>query len=110
MVKRIKLNGEEIELTIKPLCHKENFGNYKLTIEKEIKFDLEGMSKKLSEDFKIEKAHKLFMIIKMKPVSISVARHGRIMIEKVAPDTPEKALEIAENILKTIPGYEGIID
>lgn len=109
MVKRIKLNGEEVNLTIKSLCHKGDFGNYKLTIEKEIRFNLEDMSKKLVEEFKIEKLHKLFMIIKKGPISISIAQHGRIMIEKVVPDTPERVLEIAGGILKTIPGYEGII-
>ena len=31
------------------------------------------------------------------------------MIEKVAPDTPEMALEIAEKVLKAITGYEGIV-
>ncbi|MCK4233995.1 hypothetical protein KAX75_06170 [candidate division WOR-3 bacterium] len=109
MVKRIKLNGEEIKLTIKDLCHKGDFGNYKITIEKNITFDLDLMSKKLQKEFKIDKLHKLFMIIKKTPISISIARHGKIMIEKVDPDTPEKALEIAKTILETIPGYEGIV-
>ncbi|TES93155.1 MAG: hypothetical protein E3J87_02935 [Candidatus Cloacimonadota bacterium] len=110
MIKRIKINGEEVDLTIKDLCHKKDFGNYKLTIEKKIEFDLEAMSKKLSKDFEIDKLHKLFMIIKKPPLSISIARHGRIMIEKVVPDTPDTVIEIAEKVLQTIPGYEGIIE
>lgn len=109
MIKKIKFNGEEVDLTIKALCHKGDFGNYKLTMEKEIKFDLESMSKKLIKDFHIDKLHKLFMIIKKSPISISISRHGKIMIEKVAPDKPERALEIAEKVLQTITGYEGII-
>ena len=109
MIKKIKLNGEEVDLSIISLCHKGDFGNYKLTIEKEIKFDLESMSKKLVKDFQIDKLHKLFMIIRKSPISISIARHGKIMIEKVAPDTPERALEIAEKVLKAITGYEGIV-
>ncbi len=109
MIKRIKINGEEINLTIKELCHKEGYGNYKLTIEKKVKFNLEEMSKRLKKDFEIDKVHKLFVIIKKPPLSISIAMHGRIMIEKVVPDSPERALEIAEDVLKTIPGYEGIV-
>jgi len=110
MTKKIKLNGEEIELMIKPLCHKGKFGNYKFTIEKELRFDLKTMSEKLPADFKLDKLHKLFMIIKKDPISISIAQHGRIMVEKVSPDTPERALDIIEPVLKTIPGYEGITE
>jgi len=110
MTKKIKLNGEEIELTIKPLCHKGEFGNYKFTIEKKIRLNLKTMSEKLPTDFKLERLHKLFMIIKKEPISISIAQHGRIMVEKVSPDTPERALDIIEPILKTITGYEGIIE
>jgi len=109
MIKKIKLNGENVKLIIKSLCHKGDFGNYKLTIEKDITFDLKIMSEKLPDGFDIEKLHKLFMIIKNPPLSISIARHGKIMLEKVKPDTPERAIELAEKVLETIPGYEGII-
>jgi TATA-box binding protein (TBP) (component of TFIID and TFIIIB) len=108
MIRQIKLSGEEIGLTIKALCHKGDYGNYKFTIEKDIKFDLKDMSEKLKNEFEVEKVHKLFMIISKPPISISVARHGKIMIEKVTPDTPEAALNIAEKILNTIPGYQGL--
>lgn len=107
MVKKIKLNGEEVDLTIKALCHKGDYGNYKFTIEKKVTFDLDAMSKILTEDYELDKLHKLFMIIKDPDVSISIARHGRIMIEKVSPDTPERALEIASKVLASIPGFEG---
>lgn len=110
MIKKIKLNGEELEVTINALCHKGDYGNYKFTIEKDIEFDLEKMSEKLKNEFKIEKVHKLFMIIAKPPVSVSVARHGKIMIEKVSPDTPQAALDIAEKIFQTIPGFEGFVE
>ncbi|TET17329.1 MAG: hypothetical protein E3J78_07675 [Candidatus Cloacimonadota bacterium] len=109
MIKKIRLNGEDVDLSIKALCHKGDYGNYKFTIEKKIVFDIEAMSKKLTKNFQLDKLHKLFMIIKSPSVSISIARHGRIMIEKVIPDTPERALEIAKQVLETIPGYEGIV-
>lgn len=109
MVKRIKLNGEEVNLSVKALCHKGDYGNYKLTIEKKIAFDLAAMSRILLEDYELDKLHKLFLIIKGPAVSISIARHGRIMIEKVSPDTPEHALEIASKVLMAIPGYEGFV-
>lgn len=110
MVKKIKLNGEEVGLTIKALCHKGDYGNYKLTLEKKITFDLAAMSKILTRDYELDKLHKLFMIIKNPNVSISIARHGRIMIEKVSPDTPEKAIEIGLKVLESIPGFEGFIE
>ncbi len=109
MIKKIRLNGENVDLSIKALCHRGDYGNYKFTIEKKIVFDIEAMSKKLAKNFQLDKLHKLFMIIKNPSVSISIARHGKIMIEKVTPDTPEKALEIAKQVLETIPGYEGIV-
>jgi|GEM_PF-1125374 len=109
MIKSIKLNGEEVELTINSLCHKGDVGNYKVTIEKKLTLDLEEMLKELKKEFEIDKVHKLFIIIKKEPISISIARHGKIMIERVSPDTPENAFKIAEGILKTIPGYEGLV-
>lgn len=110
MVKKIKLDGETVNLTIKALCHKGDYGNYKFTIEKKMTFDLAVMSKALSKDYELDKLHKLFMIIRNPDVSISIARHGRIMIEKVSPDTPEQALQIASKVLAAIPGFEGFAE
>jgi hypothetical protein len=109
MVQKIKFNGEEVDLTVKALCHKGDYGNYKLTIEKKVTFDLAEMSKVLSEDFELDKLHKLFMIVKNPDISISIARHGRIMIERVSPDTPERALEIGIRVLESIQGFEGFV-
>jgi hypothetical protein len=50
------------------------------------------------------------MILKNPDVSISIARHGRIMIEKVSPDTPERALQIAMDVFESIAGFEGIVE
>lgn len=110
MNKAIKLNGKKINLIVKDLCHKGDFGNYKITLEKKITFDLKSMSEKLKKEYTVDKLHQLFMIVKKSPLSISIARHGKIMIEKVSPDTPEKALEIAKTVFKTIEGYEGLTD
>ncbi len=107
MVKKIILDGKETDLRIKALCHRGEYGNYKLTIEKKITFDLPAMSKSLSEHYKLDKVHKLFLIVKDADISISLARHGRIMIEKVKPDTPEQALKIASRVLEAIPGFKG---
>lgn len=107
MVKKIILEGEQTDLSVKALCHRGDYGNYKLTIEKKITFDLPAMAKTLSEHYKLDKVHKLFMIVKDGDISISIARHGRIMIEKVKPDTPEQALKTASRVLKSIPGFEG---
>jgi hypothetical protein len=109
MVKKIRFNGEEVDLTVQALCHRTDYGNYKFTIEKKVILDLAVMSKTLSKDYELDKLHKLFMIIKNPDVSISIARHGRIMIEKVSPDTPEHALEIASKVLASITGFEGFI-
>jgi hypothetical protein len=108
MNKTMKLNGKKIEITVKNLCHRGDSGNYKITLHKRISFDLKAMAEILKEEFTIDKIHPLFMIVKKSHLSISVARHGKIMIEKVSPDTPEKALEIAESVFQSINGYEGL--
>ncbi len=106
MIKSIKLNGQDFEISIIGLCHKGDFGNYKLNFTQKMSFDLEAMSKKLKHTFEIDKLHRLFMIIRKEPISISIAKHGKIMLENVKPDEPEVAFGIAKIVLETIPGYE----
>jgi hypothetical protein len=110
MAMKIILNGEEVDLSVKALCHKGDYGNYKFTIERKITFDLDAMAKTLAKVYSLDKLHKLFMILKNPDVSISIARHGRIMIEKVSPDTPERALQIAMDVFESIAGFEGIVE
>ena len=59
MNKAIKLNGKKINLIVKDLCHKGDFGNYKITLEKKITFDLKSMSEKLKKEYTIDKLHQL---------------------------------------------------
>jgi len=110
MLKKIIVDGQECEISIIGLCHKGDSGNYKLNFGKKINFDLQTMSEELKKTFEIDKFHKLFLIIKKGPVSISIAKHGKIMLEKVNPDKPEVAFALAEMVLKTIPGYEGTVE
>ncbi|HDI83480.1 MAG TPA: hypothetical protein ENF18_06795 [candidate division WOR-3 bacterium] len=84
---------------IKAVCHKGGIGNYKLIPEEPIEFDFDKIMQKEGLD-EVKKPTDLILIIRKGDVTMVFSkRKGTIMVENVVPDTPERAMELVNEIL-----------
>ena len=84
---------------VKAVCHKGGVGNYKLIPEEPIEFDFDKIASKEDLD-EVKRPTDMILIIKKGDVTMVFSRRkGTIMIENVVPDSPERAMEIVNEIL-----------
>ena len=87
-----------IKFTAKKLCQKEGIGNFKLIPEKMIELNLDELAKK--PGFEIKRPVSSVLIMKKGDITWTISKKNCvILIENVKPDTPEKAIELLNEIL-----------
>lgn len=87
-----------IKFNVKKLCQKEGVGNFKLIPEKPFELDLDKLQKK--EGFETKRPIDSVLIMKKGNITWTISKkNSAILIENVQPDTPEKALELLNEIL-----------
>lgn len=84
---------------VQKLCEKEGSGNFKLTPERALDIDLDKLERK--EGFETKRPIPSVLILKKGDITWTISRKKgiSILIEKVHPDTEERALELVNEIL-----------
>ncbi len=86
-----------VKFTVKKLCQKEGVGNFKLIPEKPIELNLDELQKK--PGFETKRPIESVLIMKKGGITWTISKkNSTILIENVKPDTPEKALELLNEI------------
>uniref|UniRef100_A0A7C3Z237 Uncharacterized protein n=1 Tax=candidate division WOR-3 bacterium TaxID=2052148 RepID=A0A7C3Z237_UNCW3 len=86
-----------VKFSVKKLCQKEGIGNFKLTPEEPIDINLDELQKK--PGFETKRPIESVLIMKKGDVTWTISKkNSSILIENVKPDTPERALELLNEI------------
>ena len=84
---------------VKAVCHKGGIGNYKLIPEEPVDFDFDKIMKKEGLN-DVKKPTDFILIVRKGDVTMVFSKkRGTIMVENVVPDTPERAMELVNEIL-----------